>query len=112
LKVPIILAPKIFLAQLGAEARCKALGLFEELYQAGFNVKEAFSKKGLKPQLEVANKVGAKLCLILGQKEIIDGTIMIRDMDGGIQEVLDYKKIIPELKKRLEKQVVINKETF
>ncbi|HAH04302.1 TPA: histidine--tRNA ligase [Candidatus Komeilibacteria bacterium] len=107
LKVPALPQAEIFLAQLGTEARRKALVLFEELYRAGFKVTEAFSKSGIKPQLEMADRLGAKLCLIVGQKEIIDGTVMIRDMDGGIQEVVDYKKIVPELRKRLEKMAVV-----
>jgi histidyl-tRNA synthetase len=51
----------------------------------------------------VANKLGVKFSLIIGQKEIMDGTVLIRDMENGIQEVVDYKKIAPEIKKRLEK---------
>jgi histidyl-tRNA synthetase len=107
LPVPEVEKPDVFLAQLGIEARKKSLNLFEQLVKAGFNIRESFSKTGLKPQLELANRVGAKLCLILGQKEMIDKTIMIRDMDGGIQEIVDYNKVIPELKKRLEKMAVI-----
>jgi len=110
LKVPTVPPVDIFLAQLGQEARRKALVLFEDLHRAGFKVAESFSKSGVKPQLEVADRLGAKICLIIGQKEIIDGTVMIRDMDGGIQEVVDYKKIIPEIKKRLEKMAVVNSE--
>jgi len=91
----------IFLAQLGEQARRKAMLLFEELRRAGFYIRQAFTKDSLKAQLEVANRIGAKYSLILGQKEIMDGTILIRDMESGIQEVIDYKKLIPEIEKRL-----------
>ncbi|MBU1130655.1 histidine--tRNA ligase [Patescibacteria group bacterium] len=93
----------IFLAQLGIEARKRAITLFEELYEADIKVTEGLARRGLKAQLELANKLGVKYTLILGQKELIDGTIMIRDMEGGIQEVVDAKKVILEVKKRLEK---------
>lgn len=92
----------IFIAQLGDQARRKCLKLFEEMRRGGYKVREAFTKDSLKAQLEVANKIGAKYTLILGQKELLDGTIIIRDMDSGSQEVIDYKKIYPELNKRLE----------
>ncbi|MDP2754165.1 MAG: histidine--tRNA ligase, partial [Nitrospirota bacterium] len=91
----------IFLAQLGDQARRKAIILFEELRRAGFRVREAFTKDSLKAQLEIANQLNAKHSLILGQKEIIDGTILIRDMESGIQEIVDYKKIKSEIEKRL-----------
>jgi len=93
--------PDIFLAQLGERARRKAILLFEELRRAGFQVRQAFTKDSLKSQLELANKLGVKYSIILGQKEIMDGTILIRDMESGIQEVVDYKKIRLEIEKRL-----------
>jgi histidyl-tRNA synthetase len=91
----------IFVAQLGEQARRKAFQVFEELRRAGFRVRELFVKDNLKAQLEVANKLNVKYSLILGQKEIQDGTILIRDMESGIQEVVDSSKIIPEVEKRL-----------
>jgi len=91
----------IFLAQLGEQARRKAMLLFEELRRSGISIRQAFTKDSLKAQLEAANRIGVKFSLILGQKEIMDGTILIRDMESGIQEVIDYKKLMPEIEKRL-----------
>ncbi|MBU0897881.1 hypothetical protein KJ806_01995 [Patescibacteria group bacterium] len=94
----------IFIAQLGDQARRKAMTLFEELRRAGLQVRQDFTKDSLKNQLEVANKLGVKYSLILGQKEIVDGTILIRDMESGIQEIVDYKKIRQEITKRLDNE--------
>lgn len=91
----------LFIAQLGEQAKRKAMALFEEMRRSGFKVRQAFTKESLKAQLEIANRLGVKFSLILGQKEIMDGTILIRDMESGIQEVVDYKKIINEIEKRL-----------
>ncbi len=101
--------PDVFVAQLGDTARKKALRLFEELRQHGLSVTESFSKDGLKAQMELANKRQVKFTIILGQKEIMDGTILIRDMENGIQETIDYRRIIPELQKRLQKFGVVEK---
>lgn len=103
LAVPELSKPDVFLAQLGEQAKKKTILLFENLRKEGFTVAESFSKDNLKTQLEVANKLGVKLALVLGQKEILDGTIMVRDMEAGVQEVIDYNKIVGELKKRLQK---------
>lgn len=92
----------IFLAQLGEQGKRKSFALFEELRKAGFKIRQAFTKDGLKAQLEEADRIGAKYTLILGQKELLDGTIILRDMESGTQEVVDYKKIIFELNKRIE----------
>jgi histidyl-tRNA synthetase len=92
----------IYLAQLGDTARQKAMILFEELRKAGFKISQGFLHNGLKRQLEEAQKLNVRFTLVLGQKELMDGTIIIRDMESGAQEVVDNKKIIHELEKRLK----------
>ncbi|MCX6746469.1 MAG: histidine--tRNA ligase [Candidatus Parcubacteria bacterium] len=103
LEMPLIQKADIFVAQLGETPKRKAMALYETLRQEGFKIAEAFSKDGLKNQLEIANKLDVKYTLILGQKELSEGTILLRDMEGGVQETINYNKIIKELKKRLEK---------
>jgi len=93
----------VFIAQLGNQAKCKAMLLFDELRDANVSVAESFHKDNLKSQLEIANKLGVKHTVIIGQKEVIDGTVLLRSMDGGVQEIVDYKKTINEIQKRLEK---------
>ncbi len=101
IEVPEQEKPDIFLAQLGEAAKRKALSLYEDLRKEGFNIAESFAKDGLKNQLDIANKLGAKYTLILGQKELSEETILLREMEGGMQETINYNKIIKELKKRL-----------
>lgn len=99
--VPTAPTPEIFLAALGDAARKKAFRLFEDLRRQGMRVAESFTKDGLKSQLEIANRLGVKFALVLGQKELADGTIIVRDMENGIQEIVDLKKVVGEVKKRL-----------
>ncbi len=94
----------IFIAQLGEPARRKTMLMFEELRRSGFKVRQAFTKDALKNQLEEANRVGAKYSVIIGQKEMLDETAMIRDMESGVQEIVDIKKVSQELQKRLKKE--------
>jgi len=91
----------VFVAQLGEQAKRRAMMLYENLLEDNFTLAEAFTKDSLKAQLEMANKLGARFTLILGQKELLDGTIIIRNMEGGEQEVIDVKKLIPILRKKL-----------
>lgn len=99
--VPPALRPDIFIAQLGIDAKKKAMSLFEDLRKEGFIVAENFTKDSLKQQLETANKLKAKISLIIGQKELQEKTVLFRDMDAGVQEIIDQRKILPELRKRL-----------
>ena len=100
---PVPEAPEIFLAQLGEPARKKMLKLFEQLRRAGIRIAESMTRDGIKQQLEVANKLGAHYTLIVGQKEMMDDTILIRDMENGIQEIIAFDKVVGEIKKRLAK---------
>ncbi len=95
--------PDVFVAQIGEMAKRKSLVLFESLRKEGISIAEGFSKDDLRTQFEMAMKLDVKYTLILGQKEILDGTIIIRDMDGGVQEIIDFDKVALELKKRLGK---------
>lgn len=93
--------PEIFVAQLGEAARRKALRLFGLLRAEGYRVAEAFSKDGLKPQLEIANALKVSYTVIIGQKEVLDQTVLVRDMDGGSQEIVEYDMIVKEMRSRL-----------
>lgn len=93
--------PDIFFAQLGDAARRRGLKIFEDFRQAGIKVSEAFGKGALKNQLDLANKLEVAYTIILGQKEVLDDTIIIRDMDSGSQEIIDASKVVEILKKKL-----------
>ncbi len=93
----------VFIAQLGDQGRKRALAVYEELRKGGIRAGEAFSKDAIKAQMEIANKRKAKFAIIIGQKEVLDGTAVLRDMDSGTQEIIDVKKVVHELKKKLGK---------
>lgn len=91
----------VFFCQLGEAARRKGLRVYEKFREAGVEVAEAFSKGNLKGQLEIADKIKAPLAIILGQKEVLDGTVIIRDMESGVQEIVDVEKVVVLVTKRL-----------
>ncbi len=99
--LPEASGPDVFIACLGEPARKKSFKLFDDLRRQGVRVSENFAKDGLKAQLEIANRLKVKFTLVVGQKELMDGTIIVRDMENGIQEIVDFKKVMAEVKKRL-----------
>ncbi len=92
----------VFFCQLGEAARRQGMNVFENFRREGIAIAEAFGKGSLKTQLEIANKQKARIALILGQKEVLDGTIIIRDMDTGAQEIVDSAKVMRIVKKILK----------
>lgn len=95
--------PRVFLIQLGDLGKKKCLKLFEEFQAKGIRVSEAFSKPSIKAQLKAADKEGAEFALIMGQREAIEDTIIVKDMKTGAQETIALQRAINEVKKRLSK---------
>lgn len=101
-KMPKPKSPAVFLIQLGDFAKKKSFKIFEDLRKAGIFAAEAFGKSSMKAQLKSADKSGASTTLILGQKEAIDGNIILRDMKSGVQEIISVDKLIIKVKKTLK----------
>lgn len=102
----ILLVPpareRVFLAQLGDLAKRKSLGLMEMLRLGSIGVTESLGRDSMKSQLKVAERVGAKIALILGQKEALDDTVIVRDVDSGMQETVSQEKLVEFLKRRMK----------
>ncbi len=95
--------PKIFLSQVGKLAKRKSLKLCEEFRKAKILITESFGRDSLRAQLARANKLGVLYTLILGHKEAIDGTIIVRNMKTGKQKTVKMDKVVKEMKKNLKK---------
>jgi histidyl-tRNA synthetase len=94
--------PKVFLAQLGDMAKKKSLRLFADLERNGVLIAESFGRGTLKSQLRVANRLGVEITIIIGQKEALDGTAIVKDMVSGTQETVMQEKLVESVKKILK----------
>lgn len=95
--------PQVFLAQLGDLAKRKSLGLIELLRLGGISLRESLGRDSIKSQLKVAERMGAEIALILGQKEALDKTIIVREIQFSNQETVAQDKLIEFLKRKLKK---------
>jgi histidyl-tRNA synthetase len=94
--------PKIFIAQLGELAKRKGLVLFEDFRKHGITSRASFGRDSIKSQLRIANRLGIKYTLIMGQKEALEETVIIREMDSGVQETVPLEKVLDLIKQRLK----------
>jgi len=99
--------PKVFLAQLGDLAKKKSLRMFADLERNGIFVAESFGRGSLKSQLRVADKLGVEITLILGQKEALDKTVIIKNMTSGVQEIVSAEKLVDIIKRKLKADNVV-----
>lgn len=101
--------PRVYLAQLGDLAKKKSLKLFSEMEKNGLLVGESFGRGSLKSQLRQANRLGVDITLIIGQKEALDGTVIVKDMISGSQETVTTEKLITLVKRMLKNNISIKK---
>lgn len=95
---------EVFMIPLGLIAMRKAMVLHRDLQHSGVATAEAMlGNSSIKNQLKEAVGKKCEIALIIGQKEAIEETVILRDMRSGMQEVFALDRIIEEVKKRLGK---------
>ncbi len=88
----------IHLIHIGFAPKVRALLLLNDLRKAGISVNQNLATDSLSEQLRKAEESGAKYTLIIGQKEFVDNTIILRDMSGKNQETISINKLATRLK--------------
>lgn len=102
-KVPTLPQPDLFVVQLGARAKKTCFNLIAELGDLGFSAVSQPASDNLKAQLRQADKVGVRFAVIIGQRESLDGTAILRNMEEGTQETVDRTDLPQILRERLNK---------
>ncbi|HHI97269.1 MAG TPA: histidine--tRNA ligase [Thermodesulfatator atlanticus] len=102
-ELPEDLSPPLdlFVAALGEEARRLVLPLVRNLRRHGLMVDLDHEGRSLKAQLKQANRLRARFALIIGEKELQEGKVLLRDMTTGAQEPLAQAELESALLKRL-----------
>ncbi len=100
--LPAINPVQVFVASLGEPARLVAFKLVESLLDSGVGAAGAVDKNGIASQLGRADRWGVPYAVIIGQKEVQDRAVILRDMASGAQEIVFLNKIVGELQKRFK----------
>ena len=99
--VPAISPPFVFLAYLGPKAKYEAIKLSALLRKSGFSVTLTYGDRSLKAQLKQANTAGIRHALIIGEDEVNNRTIVLRNMDKGEQETIQLDKAVEKLRQAI-----------
>lgn len=84
----IMKPPKVYFIQLGFEAKLKSLCVMEVLRKARIPVHQSVTKDSLGAQLGLAEKLEIPYCIIFGQKEAMDNTVIVRNMSTHSQDTV------------------------
>ena len=95
---PTLPRPQVFLAYIGDEARDEAIKQAAKLRREGFGVIMAAGNKSLKAQLRQANNLDVNYAVIIGEQEIKDGTMILRDMTTSEQKTVPSTQLQEMLK--------------
>lgn len=80
--------PKIYFVQLGTRAKLQGLVVVDMLRAAQVPLAQSFDAHSLAPQLLCARQQGVKHLLIMGQREALDGTVIVRSMRNASQQIV------------------------
>ena len=92
--------PAPVLIPLGGPATLKALALAREWWQAGLDLILETRGGSLKKALTTANRTGAPLALILGDGELEQGVVAVKDLAAGTQETWPLAEVPARLSAR------------
>ncbi len=98
IEVPPLSSPNILVAYIGNEAKVQAVRLTSDLRNFGLSVINATSGKSLKAQLKQANTLGVLYTVILGDEEVKNGTVILRNMTDASQETVAVNNLKDLLK--------------
>lgn len=93
-----IQADKIYLIGLGDAVRPTMLKILGEARKAGLIMEFDSLRRSIKSQMREANKIGASLAIIIGDKELKDKSVQIKDLKNGQQESIPIDSIISYIK--------------
>ncbi len=98
---PSLPSPQVQVSPLGTEARVPALKLVQQLRTAGIGTLMSFGNRSLKSQMKGADRAGVAFTLVLGEQELADDTIVVRDMVAGTQTAVPQNELLDWLQRRL-----------
>jgi histidyl-tRNA synthetase len=93
--------PDLFIANLGPDTQEKAFLLLDSMRKAGISCSMDYSQSSLKSQLRQANDQKARLVAILGEDEIKNQEVALKDMSTGTQEKIKEANIIETIRGKL-----------
>ncbi len=91
--------PQVAIIQLGFGPKIRSLMIIDELRRAGITVMQDLANDSLSAQLREAEARNMQHVIIIGQKEFVDGTVILRDMIARKQEPIPHDTLVKRLKK-------------
>jgi histidyl-tRNA synthetase len=93
-------APQCFIIHVGEAAKMRSFSLIEALWRANIAVREALMAESLKVQMDAAKESGVKYIAIIGQREALDGTVIVRSTVTQMQSAISVDKLVAAVSRK------------
>jgi len=91
----------VFLAHFGETARLEAIKLTFALREKGIGAILSFGSKSMKAMMRDANRRGARFVLLIGDDELAQNAVAVKDLRGGSQTMQPLAGVIDYLSKQV-----------
>ena len=88
---------EVFIAVMGDEAKAFGLKLLHQLRQKGVRAEMDSLARNIKGQFKYANRIHAKKTVVIGENELAEKKVSIKDMATSEQREVDMDNILQEL---------------
>ena len=87
----------IFVAKVDEKKKVTAFRLLQKIRNAGLSADMDYSEGSLKSQMRIANKIGARHTVIVGEEELSKNMVILRNMQTKEQKEVKIDNLINEL---------------
>ncbi|MEW1859329.1 MULTISPECIES: histidine--tRNA ligase [unclassified Streptomyces] len=94
-------ATDVYAVPLGEQARRALFALVTELRRAGIAADFAFGGKGIKNAMKSADRSGARLAIVAGERDLAEGVVQLKDLASGEQGPVTLAEVAETVKERL-----------
>jgi histidyl-tRNA synthetase len=86
-------APKVFFIHLGTEAKLHSLDVIEILRKAHIPFHHSIADSGFSEQVSSAERLGIPFLIIMGQKEAVCRSVIVRNISTRAQETVSIMNL-------------------
>lgn len=91
--------PDIFIANIGEKADLFVQKLVLDLRNKGISAERDYLSRSVKAQMKYANKLNARFSAVVGDDDIKNGKVMLKNMETGESEEIDFSNLADQIKR-------------
>lgn len=98
--LPIDDSLDLYFISMGNEPKTKAVKLVQQLREANIRVDQDYQQRKMRAQFKAADRLKAKYVAILGEEELEQGKVKLRQMEFGEEEEIDMSSLVETMKEK------------